>query len=59
MYNNYNIDDDTKATNLNKSGKYFFSLFRTSQSNTFGSAKRKSIADDSITPGPGSYHKFS
>ena len=53
------VDEDNKVTGLNKSGKYFFSMFRTSQSNSFGISQRKSIANDSIAPGPGAYHKFS
>jgi len=52
-------DEDTKITGFNQSGKYFYSTYRTSQTRRFGKSEKKHFADPSITPGPGSYRRFS
>jgi hypothetical protein len=53
------LDEDVKVTGLNNSGTYFYSTFRTNKAASFAHSPRKHIADPSITPGPGSYQRFS
>jgi len=59
MYARVYEDQDTKITGFNNTGVYFNSTFKTTKANAFSHSVRKSIADPSITPGPGSYHRFS
>lgn len=59
MYSPSHADEDAKVTGFNNSGTYFFSTFRTSKAATFAHSVRRHIADPSITPGPGSYNRFS
>jgi len=53
------IDQDAKITSLNTTGIYLNSTYRTKKANAFSQSKRKHIAEPSITPGPGSYNRFS
>jgi hypothetical protein len=59
VYLSDHSDEDVKVTGFNNSGTYFFSTFKTSKAATFAHSVRKHIADPSITPGPGSYNRFS
>lgn len=53
-----NIDQDAKVTQFNKTGKYFYSAFKTVKSNSFSITSRKHFADVKKTPGPGTQYFF-